>query len=68
MRGTQKQMRGGCFQCHGDKAQWTAKNAVGVAAKHHQATGHDTWVIFEIYSVYCQTFSKSELLIKKVKK
>ncbi len=33
----------GCFNCHGDKSVWEGKNALGVAARHHDATGHATW-------------------------
>jgi hypothetical protein len=33
----------GCFQCWGSDAHWTGKNAQGVAARHHDATGHQTW-------------------------
>ena len=35
--------RAGCFECHGDAVHWTAKNSQGVAARHHDATGHETW-------------------------
>lgn len=34
----------GCFQCNGSLPLWTQKNAQGVAARHHDATGHTTWV------------------------
>jgi hypothetical protein len=34
----------GCFECHGSEAIWWTKNAQGVAARHHDATGHTTWV------------------------
>ncbi|AOG03405.1 hypothetical protein [Bosea sp. RAC05] len=34
----------GCFQCNGSMAIWTSGNAMGVAARHHDATGHETWV------------------------
>ena len=34
---------GGCYQCHGNGPGWFAKNVVGVAARHHDATGHTTW-------------------------
>ena len=33
----------GCHQCHGTEAQWSGKNALAVAARHHDATGHTTW-------------------------
>lgn len=32
----------GCFVCHSE-AQWTGKNALALAARHHDATGHPTW-------------------------
>ena len=34
----------GCFQCKGSDFIWNGKNAQGVAARHHDATGHTTWV------------------------
>ena len=37
-------MQGGCFVCHGGSAAWTGKNAMAVAARHHDQTGHETWV------------------------
>lgn len=33
----------GCFVCNGMEAIWFASNAQGVAARHHDATGHQTW-------------------------
>ncbi len=44
--------RGGCQQCHGGEAHWTAKNTVGVAAKHSDATGHEVWVEILISVTY----------------
>lgn len=34
----------GCFDCWGTDAHWFAANAQAVAAKHHDKTGHTTWV------------------------
>ena len=33
----------GCFVCHGNEGHWEKNNAQGVAARHHDATGHTTW-------------------------
>jgi len=33
----------GCWTCHGGDAKWYGKNALAVAAPHHDATGHATW-------------------------
>ena len=33
----------GCFVCNGSLAIWTTKNAMALAARHHDATGHMTW-------------------------
>ncbi|MBW3099281.1 hypothetical protein [Pseudohoeflea coraliihabitans] len=33
----------GCFVCNGSDAMWTSKNAMALAARHHDATGHETW-------------------------
>jgi hypothetical protein len=37
-------MQGGCFVCNNGDAIWFEKNAQAVAARHHDATGHQTWV------------------------
>ena len=42
----------GCRQCHGDQAVWFERNAMGVAARHHDATGHETWVEQCIHTTY----------------
>lgn len=34
----------GCFDCYGSEAKWWGGNSQGVAARHHDATGHTTWV------------------------
>jgi hypothetical protein len=34
----------GCFECNGSHVIWSEKNSQGVAARHHDATGHTTWV------------------------
>ncbi len=33
----------GCIVCHGGEAHWQSRNALAVAARHHDATGHPTW-------------------------
>jgi hypothetical protein len=58
MKNTTTAMRGGCFVCHGDKTHWTAKNTVGVAARHHDVTGHETWIVVQICTTYSKSFSK----------
>ncbi len=34
----------GCWQCWGGDYHWHGPNAQAVAARHHDATGHTTWV------------------------
>lgn len=41
---TARDCQGGCFVCHGTTAVWFGPNAQAVAARHHDATGHATWV------------------------
>ena len=41
---TARDVVAGCFVCHGDVAHWTTKNAQALAARHHDKTGHRTWV------------------------
>jgi cytochrome c551/c552 len=45
-------LQGGCFVCHGDEAHWFGPNAQGVAARHHDATGHQTWVDVNMHIKY----------------
>lgn len=40
---TSRHVMAGCFTCHGTEARWFGGNAQGVAARHHDATGHPTW-------------------------
>jgi hypothetical protein len=40
---TSRDVMGGCFVCYGNDAKWFGGNAQGVAARHHDATGHETW-------------------------
>lgn len=41
---TSRELKAGCFVCHDSMAHWFGPNAQGVAARHHDATGHATWV------------------------
>ncbi|MEP9401893.1 hypothetical protein [Sphingomonas sp. VNH70] len=38
-----RDVRAGCFVCHGTDAHWIGPNAQGVAARHYDATKHATW-------------------------
>ena len=40
---TSRDLQAGCFVCHGDEAHWTGSNVQGIAARHHDLTGHATW-------------------------
>ena len=42
-RSTSVDVMAACFTCAGSTAIWVAKNAMAVAARHAQATGHETW-------------------------
>lgn len=33
----------GCFTCNGSDALWLTRNAMALAAKHADTTGHETW-------------------------
>lgn len=33
----------GCFRCWGSSPRWLSKNAMMLAARHHDTTGHPTW-------------------------
>lgn len=49
---TTRQVRSGCFECHGGGPHWLGRNAAGVAARHHDATGHRTWCDQAIRTVH----------------
>ena len=40
---TSRTVHAGCFDCNGSDAKWFGGNSQGVAARHHDATGHTTW-------------------------
>jgi hypothetical protein len=42
----------GCEVCGGGKPMWTGGNAQGVAARHFDATGHETWVEVGMHITY----------------
>lgn len=47
-----RDLTAGCDECHGDTGHWFGKNAQGVAARHHDATGHHTWVDVYMHITY----------------
>lgn len=49
---TTRQVRAGCFECHNGQPHWLGRNAAGVAARHHDATGHRTWCEQAIRTVH----------------
>ena len=38
-----RDVKAACFVCHGSNAHWFGKNAQALAARHHDATRHETW-------------------------
>lgn len=42
-RRTSTNVIAGCFVCGGSDAMWTSANAMALAARHTDATGHATW-------------------------
>lgn len=47
-----RSVNAGRFDCKGSDAIWTGKNAQGVAARHHDATGHATWADVYMHVLY----------------
>lgn len=41
---TNREVSAGCQRCGGGNPQWNGNNAQGLAAQHHDRTGHETWV------------------------
>jgi hypothetical protein len=40
---TARSVLAGCFECWGEYYHWQGPNAQALAARHHDATGHETW-------------------------
>ncbi len=40
---TRREIRAGCFVCHGPGKGWDTPNAQALAARHHDRTQHPTW-------------------------
>lgn len=40
---TSRTVIAGCFVCNGGDYLWSGGAAQGTAARHHDATGHETW-------------------------
>lgn len=49
----------GCRNCTGSTRRWSGHNAQGVAARHHDATGHQTWVEVTLSIVYGRASTKT---------
>ncbi len=43
VKSTYRLIAAGCKTCHGVAPHWTGPNAQGLAAQHHDRTGHRTW-------------------------
>lgn len=50
--GISRDLMGACYTCHGSEAYWFGANTQGVAARHHDATGHTTWVDVHMHVSY----------------
>ena len=53
-----REVSAGCFVCHGGDGHWFGKNAQAVAARHYDATGHETWVDVQM-SIHYKNTDKS---------
>lgn len=40
---TSREVQAGCFTCGGSDSLWNGPQSQGTAARHHDATGHETW-------------------------
>lgn len=49
---TDRTVQAGCFECNGSDRIWWSANAQAVAARHHDATGHTTWVDLTLHIIY----------------
>lgn len=48
---TEREVCAGCYFCYGEQPRWVGPNAQGLAAQHHDRTGHPTWVsvVMKVY-------------------
>lgn len=51
---TSRIVKAGCCVCHGTAVHWAGANAQAVAARHHDATGHETWAEMHLIARYGQ--------------
>ncbi len=51
----------GCYVCHGVDAHWYTKNALALAARHHQLTGHPTWCEQTLSVKYGEPLTEKQL-------
>lgn len=49
---TSTEVSAGCFDCSGTENRWMGKNAMALAARHHDSTGHETWAVQELFVRY----------------
>ncbi|WP_197277351.1 hypothetical protein [Sphingomonas profundi] len=54
---TSREVRAGCFTCHGEDARWRGPQAQGTAARHHDLTGHPTWCDVRLLVRYGQALA-----------
>ncbi len=59
-----KTFTAGCRQCNGLEGIWFKANAQAIAAKHHDKTGHTTWVDVILSFTYGDMDSPYEELLE----
>jgi hypothetical protein len=47
-----RDVRASCDMCFPGETKWEGGNAQGVAARHTDATGHETWVEVAMHITY----------------
>jgi hypothetical protein len=58
----------GCFDCWGSDGHWHGANAQGVAARHHYATGHQTWADVSLSVIYGDKLVRQEVMLTTMPK
>jgi cytochrome c551/c552 len=56
-----RDVKAGCYVCHGGECFWYGPNAQGVAARHHDATNHATFVEVFMHITYGTTEAEGTL-------
>jgi hypothetical protein len=62
---TSRSVIAGCFVCNGSDYLWSGPSAQGTAARHHDASGHETWADVAMSVRYGSPSDDTRILARK---